>query len=191
MLALLKNWLIRSGRSADVTLQEAYTTRLPFSDGAFDMALVVRLFYFITQWKGAADEILRVVRPDGPVVLMHTGMGAEVPFLNQRCKELCAEQGCLIRWLGVRSTKEVVAYYEDIGCSVEWVRDRWLWTSRIRLDEALNHIRSHAYSFTTFAPNDVHVAAVEKLESELEYRFGSLTAEAEVENQIYYAVVER
>jgi SAM-dependent methyltransferase len=85
MLALLKNRLIRSGRSVDVAFQEADTTRLPFSDAALDMALVVHLFYvvperlrsgvgrmmadFFLQWlgdRGVADVLLNVV-PDNPV----------------------------------------------------------------------------------------------------------------------------
>jgi ubiquinone/menaquinone biosynthesis C-methylase UbiE len=109
MLSLLRE------RSADVAVQQADTTRLPFVNAAFDLAIAVHLFYFIAQWKLAVDEILRVIRPGGAAVLMHTGMGAEVPFLNQRYKALCAERGCPIEPIGVRSTKEVVEYLKGLG----------------------------------------------------------------------------
>ena len=191
MLALLRTRLTQSRRPLEISFQEADATKLPFPDAAFDMAIAVHLFYFIREWKKAADEILRVVRGEGPVVLMHTGTGTEIPFLNERYKALCAEQGCSIKQIGVRSTGEVVDYFTDLGCHAEWNRDRWPWTSRMRLDKALSYMKSRAYSFTTVAPDDVHLMAIERLESELQYRFGSLTAEVEISNQIYLVVILR
>jgi ubiquinone/menaquinone biosynthesis C-methylase UbiE len=185
MLALLRERLAQSKQPATVTCQQADTTRLPFPNATFDMAIAVHLFYFIRDWPQAADELLRVVRGDGAIVLMHTGTGAEVPSLNERYKALCAEQGCTIGAVGVKSTRQVVDYYQSLGCQAEWMRDRWSWVSRLQLDKALGHIKSRAYSFTTVAPDDVHATAVEKLEHELRSRFGCLTAEVEVLNQIY------
>lgn len=191
MLALSRRRLTASRGCLRIALQEADATRLPFPDGVFDVAVAVHLFYFVEQWRKAADELLRVVRADAPVLLMHTGTGAEVPHLNERYKELCAERGYSINEIGVRSTSEVVAYFESLGCHVEWIRDRWRWISRIRLDEALGYVRSRAYSFATFAPDEVHSAAVERLEAELRRRFGSLGSAVEVPNEIRLAVILR
>lgn len=191
MLALLKKRLTTSRGSPNLELQQADATRLPYPDGTFALAVAVHLFYFIEEWKKAADELLRVVRAGGPVVLMHTGMGTEIPFLNERYGELCAEQGCSVRQVGVESTREVVDYLGSLGCHVEWIRDRWSWTSSIRLDEGLGYIRSRAYSFATVAPDRIHSVAVERLRSELQRRFGSLTSQVEVPNQIYLVVILR
>ncbi len=191
MLAILQKRLVRSGEALKISLQKADMTDLPFADAAFDMVIVVHLFYFIREWRRAVDEVLRVVKNDCPVVLMHTGMGAEIPFLNNRYKELCAEQGYPIESVGVKSTSEVIDHLTELGCSVEQIRDRWRWTSRIRLDKALGYIDSRAYSFSTFAPDDVHFAAVKKLESELSARFHSLSAEVEVPNQIYLVFIRK
>ena len=49
--------------------QDVDTKRLPFADDQFDIAVVVHLFYFIAGWRKAVDELLRVIKPDGPVVL--------------------------------------------------------------------------------------------------------------------------
>jgi ubiquinone/menaquinone biosynthesis C-methylase UbiE len=191
MLALLKRRLTQSRRSLQISFQKADATKLPFTDAAFDMAIAVHLFYFIREWKKAADEILRVVKGDGPVVLMHTGMGREIPLLNERYKALCAEQGCSIKQMGVKGTGEVVDYFTDLGCHAEWNRDRWQWTSHIRLDEALSYVKSRTYSFTTLAPDDIHSKAIERLESELRHQFGSLTAKIEILNQVYLVVILR
>lgn len=191
MLRLLRQRLTQSGRSLQISYQKADVTRLPFPDGVFDMAITVHLFYFIREWKTAVDEILRVVRDDGPVVLMHTGMGTELPFLNERYRELCAEHGCPIKEVGVKSTMEVVDYVTGCGYRVEWIRDRWQWTSCIQLDKALNYMRSRAYSFTTIVPDDRHAMIIERLESELKDRFGNLTTKIEIPNQIYLVVILR
>jgi SAM-dependent methyltransferase len=191
MLGLLENRLAASPDSLAIRYQQADARRLPFREGIFDIGVAVHLFYFIDEWKQAADELLRVVSPDGPLVLMHTGMGAEVPLLNERYKQLCAEQGCSLKEVGVRSTSEVVDYFGSLGCHIEWMRDRWRWTSRIRLDEALGYIGSRAYSFATIASNDTHSLAVGRLESELLRRFGDLSGEVEVPNEIRLAVILR
>lgn len=191
MLVSLGKRLAKSREALRMSFQKADVTRLPFSDAAFDMAIAVHLFYFVRDWRKAADEILRVVKATGPVVLMHTGTGAEIPFLNDRYKELCAEHGCSIRSVGVKSTREVVDYFTHLGFHTEQIRDRWQWTSNIRLDKALGHISSRTYSFTTFAPANIHAMVVKELESELQRRFGSLTTAVEVPNQIYIVLILR
>jgi SAM-dependent methyltransferase len=150
-----------------VSFCRADVTALPFADGAFDLEVAVHLFYFIPNWRRAADELLRVTRVQGAVILMHTGTGAEIPLLNARYRELCAEAGWPIRDRGVHSTREVVEYLCARGCQAEWLRDRWRWSARLRLDQALEHLRARAYSFTTTAPEAIHQAAVTRLSAEM------------------------
>jgi SAM-dependent methyltransferase len=185
MLSLLRR------RSRTIACQQADVTRLPYPDATFDWAIAVHLFYFIPQWQRAVDEIVRVIRAGGRLVLMHTGMGAEVPFLNERYKALCAKRGESIEARGVKSTGEVVDYLVDLGYQMEVIRDRWCWVTRLRLDRALGYLESRAYSFTTATADDVHRIAIEQLEGELQQEFGSLTAEIEVPNQVYLVLVSR
>ncbi len=189
MLAFLKNRLVSSGKSSRVFYQRDDVTKLPFLDETFDMAIATHLFYFIRDWRRAADEILRVVRKGNPIVLMHTGTGTEIPFLNERYKEICAQYGHPVEAIGVKSTGEVVDYYKNLGYHAERISDRWRWVSNIELDRALGYISSRAYSFTTLAPDSIHSKVVEKLRCELESQFGSLSATVEVPNQIYLVVI--
>jgi SAM-dependent methyltransferase len=191
MLLLLKERLEQAGRPLPVSFQKADALGLPFSDSAFDIAIAVHLFYFIPQWEKAVDEILRVVKDDGALILMHTGAGTEVPFINERYKAICAAQGCLIPSIGVESNREVVDYCESLGYHTDWIRDRWQWTYNIQLDKALNYLKSRAYSFTAFAPDKIHTRAIQSLAFELQRRFGSLAAEVQVPNQIYFAIISR
>ena len=152
MLVYLAKRLAEAKQLLAVDFRKGDVTRLGFPDGAFDMAVAVHLFYFIADWKSAADEVARVVRPGGVIVLMHTGTGREIPALTERYKQLCAERGCTIRPIGVASTQEVISHYAARGLRVEEVKGRWEWTLRIRLSDALRYMRARAYSFTTIAP---------------------------------------
>ncbi len=191
MLRLLKEKLELAAQSPPISIQNADVLDLPFADGTFDIAIAVHFFYFVPQWERAVDEILRVIRDGGTLVLMHTGTGTEVPFINERYKAICAAQDCPIPSLGVESSSEVVDYCESLGYHTEWIRDCWQWTTRIKLDKALEYYRSRAYSFTTFAPDEIHTRVIESLAFELQRRFGSLAAEVQVPNQIYFAFISR
>jgi ubiquinone/menaquinone biosynthesis C-methylase UbiE len=189
MLLLLERKLGHSRQPLNISLQQADATELPFRTATFDMAVAVHLFYFISRWQKAVREMLRVLKNDGPLVLMHTGSGAEIPFLNVRYRELCTEQGYSIHNISVASNRKVVDYLGGLGYRAEWTRDRWRWSSYIRLDKALDYIKSRAYSFTISVPDEVHSEALNRLESEVRQQFGSLKVEVEVPNQIYLVVV--
>lgn len=189
MLSSLEAKLRETKRPLQISLQKADVTCLPFGTASFDMAIAVHLFYFIGNWQKAVDEMMKVLKSDGALVLMHTGTGAEVPFLNDRYRELCSEHGFAIKDFGVRSNREVVEYLEKRGFHAEWIRDRWRWTSHIRLDKALEYIGSRAYSFTASVPDEVHLKALNRLESETMQQFGGLEIAVEVPNQIYLVVI--
>jgi ubiquinone/menaquinone biosynthesis C-methylase UbiE len=125
MLAVLRQRLTQAGRPVRMRRRRADVWHLPVRAEAFDLVLAVHLCYFLSAWQRAVQELLRVVRADGALVLMHTGMGHEIPFLNERDKALCAAQGCPIQAVGVQSTNEVVAYCRALGCAVEAMRERW------------------------------------------------------------------
>ena len=191
MLVLLKKRLVQTTRPLPISCQQADVTNLPFPDATFDMVITAHLFYFIVEWRKAADEILRVVRRGCPIIIMHTGTGKEIPLLNKRYKGLSAELGCPIKDVGVKSTIQVVDHFRGLGCLIETVRDRWQWTARIRLAEAIAYMKARAYSFTTVAPEDVHTKIIGRLESETRQRFGNLETEIAVPNQIYLVLVTK
>ena len=184
MLAVLENRLAGCEPRPDITYLAADTTDLPFPDSAFDMMVVVHHFYFIPEWKQAVGEILRVTRPGAPVVLMHTGTGEEIPFLNDRYRQLCGTFGHPIGALGVGGTAEVVDYFTSLGCHAERIDDRWKWTARIEQETALGYIRDRGYSFTAATPEAVHSAVITELEREFD-----LSTTVEVPNQIYLVIV--
>jgi ubiquinone/menaquinone biosynthesis C-methylase UbiE len=191
MLARLMMRLMQRSSALPVRVSRADATHLPFANATFDMAMAVHLFYFMAGWQQAAEELLRVVRRDGPIVLMHTGTGKEIPLVNQRYKELCLVQGYAIPEIGVKSTQEVVEYFTTRGCQPEWIRQRWQWTVHIRLEEALRYVHARAYSFTSSVPHEVHTVAMQRLEAELTHRYGHLSTEVAIPNQVYFVLIRR
>jgi ubiquinone/menaquinone biosynthesis C-methylase UbiE len=189
MLSVLAERLAQARPPLRVAFQKGDVTDLPFADATFDMVLAVHLFYFVADWRRAADEIARVVRPGGVIVLMHTGTGAEVPGLNERYKQLCAELGCPIRPVGASSTNEVIERYARQGLGAERIGGAWQWTARIRLDEALGYMRARAYAFTAVASDDVHEAAMRALDEGTKSEYGTLSATIEVPKGIRFALI--
>jgi ubiquinone/menaquinone biosynthesis C-methylase UbiE len=191
MLMVLRQRLQGEQPTMEVSFQKASVTDLPFEDSRFDLAVAVHLFYFIKNWIRAADEILRVVRGKGPVILMHTGFGTEVPALNDRYKELCLELGCRIEAAGVSTTSAVVDYYRSRGCEVEWVRGKWCWVHRQSVIASLNYLKQRAFSFTLKTPEKTHREVMKRLENEVYERFGGPSKIIEVPNSIYFAIITR
>ena len=176
-------------KNINITYKKSDTTKIPYDNNEFNLTIIVYLFYFIKAWKKAVNEIIRVV--DGPIILMHTGYGEEIPFLNERYKQLSKEIGFSIKNIGVNSTKEVVVYLENLGYRTEWIKDKWKWKSSIQLNKAINYLEKRAYSFSTFPHDDIHNKVIRNLRNEIKAKYGKLDESIEVTNQIYFGIVQK
>jgi ubiquinone/menaquinone biosynthesis C-methylase UbiE len=56
-----------------VYVTEGDITRLPFKSGSFDAAVAVHIFHLVPNWKGALQEVGRVLRPGTPLISGGTG----------------------------------------------------------------------------------------------------------------------
>lgn len=165
---------------------------LPLRSMSFDLCVAVHLFYFISDWRGAAREMLRVLEPFGTLILLHTGFGTEVPHLNERYREIAGESGYTFPAYGVRSTREVVDYAASLGCAAERVdRPEWEWTTKIKVREAVEHLRNRAYSFTKDVPDTVHLAVMARLQQESFKASEATSAEIEVPNRISIILIRQ
>jgi ubiquinone/menaquinone biosynthesis C-methylase UbiE len=170
----------------------ADAVRLPLRSMSFDLCVAVHLFYFISDWQAAVREMLRVLNPFGTLILLHTGFGAEVPHLNERYQEIAKELGYAFPDYGVRSTSEVVEYTASLGYAAERVdQPEWEWMTKINLQDALNHLRDRAYSFTKDVPDAVHWAVIDGLQHENLKEAASPAAEIEVPNHISIILIRQ
>src|SRR5438309_714899 len=78
--AMLGRLLVKAGGQSPFPVVLADATFLPFGDDSFGGALCVHVLHLVPQWEKAVDELLRVVRPDG-LLLVDVG-GAEDPTVT-------------------------------------------------------------------------------------------------------------
>ena len=88
MLDLLKQKLANLNPLPQVSYRKADVTALPFLDNSFNICVAVHFFHLIPEWQKAVDEVLRVLKPEAPLVLIYTGYGTEIPSLQDRYVEL-------------------------------------------------------------------------------------------------------
>lgn len=184
MLNMLAEKLSRRQSPLSIDFQKADVTILPFRDACFDIAVTVHVFHLIRDWKKAVSEVLRVLQPEAPLVLFFTGSGDEVPAIKDRYREICAELGHSASHIGLSTNdNDFRDFLAAFGRRMESIENKWNWTQRIRIDESLQHLRFHYYSFTRLVPDYIHLEVIKKLERELKKQYGNLSVEVEVPNR--------
>lgn len=186
MLDLLQRKLDSMKPAPQVDYRKADVTGLPFADNSFDICVVVHFFHLIQEWQKAVDEVLRVLKPNAPLVLLYTGYGTEIPFLKDRYSELCSELGFTYERTGTKNAGELLGYLAEHGRIHEDFRSRWQWIHRIQLGTTLGHMKNRAYSFTTLTPEKIHLEAMRLLELEILEKYNNLAKEVEIPNEIFF-----
>jgi SAM-dependent methyltransferase len=79
---MLDRLVAKAGGAAPFPLAIADATALPFPAGAFGAAVACHVLHLVEPWREAVDELLRVVRPGGAILVdvggTPPGVGAEV-----------------------------------------------------------------------------------------------------------------
>ena len=156
MLAQLETRIINKGLAGRISFQKGDVAKLPYPDKSFDLAIAVHLFWFVAEWKKAIDELVRVLKPGGPIILMNTGGGKEIPAVNDRYKEICSALGNPVQSVGVKDTQEVLDYLISLGMRIETIEGRWKWDAKVSIAEAVEYIRKRQLSFTRSIPEEIH-----------------------------------
>jgi ubiquinone/menaquinone biosynthesis C-methylase UbiE len=189
MLKALAGKLSRRRDSLPLVFRETDVTALPFEDASFDIAVVVHLFHLVRNWKKAVDEVLRVLKPGAPLIMIATGTGMEIPDVNNKYRELCTECGKPARPIGLPGLPALREYLKNYSRRVEIIENRWKWTQKVCVAEALRHVKLRYYGMTRLVPEAIHLKAVDRLEKELKKQYGPLETEVEVPNQMRLKLV--
>lgn len=189
MLDILSEKLSRRKDSLPLVFQKADVTALPFKNNSFDICVIVHLFHLVRDWHKAVSEVFRVLKPAAPLIMIATGAGMEVPSINDRYRELCAECGRPAKPIGLPGIPTLQEYLKNLGRHMEIIENRWQWTQEVRIEEAFRHIKLRYYGMTRLVPKTLHMKVVRKLELELRKQYGSLDTVAEVTNQIKLMLV--
>ena len=77
---MLQRLIDNADGAAPFPVLVADATRLPFADASYDAVIASHVFHLIPDWRAAADEVLRVLRPGGRL-LVDFGGGVDAPWL--------------------------------------------------------------------------------------------------------------
>jgi ubiquinone/menaquinone biosynthesis C-methylase UbiE len=189
MLKILAEKLARRNPPLPVNYICRDITALPFADASFDIAVAVHIFHLVKDWKTAVKEVFRVLKPSSPLIIMVTGAGKEVPWIQDKYKELCTAAGHPAVHLGVSGWPEIQQFVTACGRSAEIIEGRWKWTRQSSVAEAFHYIKVRHYGMTRLVSEEVHLEVVKKLEPEVVKKYGTLDALVDVPHQVRLMII--
>lgn len=155
-----------------VTLADS--VRLPFADASFDAVIAVHVLHLVTNWRGALDEALRMLKPDAPLLLgqdMTHGPQTAHP-LQDEWLQIARNLGFEPRRLGAPAFSDILAEARDRGLAVEeWNIAQW--TAAHTAAEGFSYIADQIWSLTWQVPEDIFAESVRRLETWARAHYGA------------------
>jgi ubiquinone/menaquinone biosynthesis C-methylase UbiE len=189
MLKILADKLARRRPPLPVKYIQQSITALPFPDASFDMAVAVHIFHLVKDWQTAINETFRILKPSSPFIIMVTGAGKEVPWVQDKYRELCAAAGHLATHIGASGWPEIQKFILACGRKFEVIEDRWKWTRRSSVAEAFRNIQLRHYGMTRLVSEEIHLEVVKKLEPEVLKKYGTLETFVDVPHQVRLMII--
>lgn len=155
---MLSRLVSNSGEERPVAVVAADVTELPLADASVDAVLGCHVLHLIERWQSALDEVRRVLRPGG-VLLLDFGGPTPKPW-SDACDAILRRHGVVRSRVGVSTPEPVAAYLEGRA------RLRALPTIQFPLDTRLadeladweNQILAWTWSYT---PEQIQEACAE------------------------------
>jgi ubiquinone/menaquinone biosynthesis C-methylase UbiE len=147
-------------------------TRLPFGDDRFAGAYARHVLHLIADWRTALAELVRVVTPDG-VVLINIGID-EGPWqeVGDHMDEQVGRDGHRVVGLDFDGTAELDDAMAGFGASYRDLPEIWQ-ESELTLDRYFAEIDARAFSWTWRVDPDRLATAVAETKRWAAERFGS------------------
>ncbi len=156
-----------------LTLALADGVSLPFASASFDAVIAVHVLHLISNWRGALDEALRVLRPGAPLLLgqdMSHGSPITHP-LQDEWVEIVRSLGFAPKRVGAPAFADILAEARRRGLVVEeWTITEW--TATHTPAESYAYIANQVWSLTWQVPADIFAESVRRLERWARERYG-------------------
>lgn len=182
MMAVLVD---KAGGSPPFPLARADATVLPFTDDAFDAAVASHVFHLIPDWQVAVDELFRVVRPAG-VVLVSAGAWNVRSVMGEVRRQFEREAGSEARHLGPHfESREVEIAFVERG-AVERELPIVTATQTRTIGAFIDQLGAGMWSSTWSLPDDVVQDAAARTRLWALEEYGPLDAPHEVEHRVVW-----
>lgn len=161
-----------TGQLGALIVEMADMTALPYANGRFDAGVAVHVLHLVPEWRRALDELRRVIRPGGSLLIgQDVRVADDVQWLAQR------EWLAIVRRLGFPAGYVGAAGY---GAIVEELERRGLavsetelarWEIQVTPREALTWITERTWSRTWPVPDDIFALSARELTAWMEREY--------------------
>lgn len=170
-------------KGGDVPIVQGDATRLPFASDTFGAAYAVHVLHLIPAWEVAVEELVRVVRPGG-VVLVSQGAWSAVAYPD--VIEAFADAAEMeLRHIGLNDEAELDEVLVPRGAvprDLVRIKD----VRRGTLREMTNRLRDGLYSFTWGLDDATRRRAADTAAAYAEERHGPLDDPRDVSTEMYW-----
>jgi ubiquinone/menaquinone biosynthesis C-methylase UbiE len=165
--------LVEKAAGDPFPLVQGTATRLPFRDHVFGAGLIVHVLHLIPNWRDALDELVRVIRPGGAIVIS-IGMEEQKPSMWEEMHvQFREEAGLPPHFPGFRRTEDIDEAMTTRGAKQRQLRSVSERRSRSPREIA-DLLESGVFSFTWDVDPVVLHAAAERLKAWAAERYGPL-----------------
>jgi ubiquinone/menaquinone biosynthesis C-methylase UbiE len=165
----------------------ADAVRLPFADGSLGAGLAVHVLHLIPNWRVALNELARVVRRPGVVLVDIGGWGrAWWKDVQLRFRQ---EAGISDRHVGANEAAEVDEHIGSLGGSLRRVGSVEVVESTT-LEERISRLEAGVYSFTWRADEDTRREAAARVRRWAAERYGPLDRPTKLEGAVAFRIYQ-
>ena len=181
---MLAKLVEKAGGRPPFPLALADATALPFADRAFGAGLACHVLHLIPDWRGAVDELVRVIRPGGLLLVDRGGWQRLLREIEARFGE---ETGGRVQRPGLDHTDTSMAEL-DAHLSIVGARVRLLppipERSPLTLSSYIDQLEQNVFSWTWSLDDDTRIGAARAVRGWASDRFGPLDVPRHIETQI-------
>ena len=170
---MMRRLIDNAGGAAPFPLVLGDGLALPLRNGAMAAAFLVHVLHLIPRWQQAVDELVRVLRPGG-LLLVDTG-GAPTPIAKAVGSEFNRQAGIDKPWRGVTDPQPLDTHMAALGADVQLL-DPIRRPVEYTINDQLDRLASNQFSSTWALDDDVRLAAAEGTRAWAAQEFGDLDA---------------
>lgn len=168
----------RQQSSLPVSLFQSDLRRLPIRSRVFQAVLTVHILHLIADWALVLDEIARITRPGGRL-LMAWENGREVPTRDHYFAR-ARERAVLREHRGATSMAAILEHLETRGAEVERVAvEAVRWTTCWPVRATLEYLQRRTWSTLWTVPDSVHAELMAETEAWARETYGTLDTSEE------------
>jgi ubiquinone/menaquinone biosynthesis C-methylase UbiE len=137
-------------------------TALPFHDASFDVAVAVHIFHLVDGWECALQEVRRVLRPDGLLLMgRDSNVPGGVPEMNGRWRQIVKQLGGDVLRPGPHEGDVSIWFVEHkIAITEETI---FTWQQSYVPCVSLDSIAARSWSGSWSIPDDIFNASIDRL----------------------------